>query len=159
MPSCRVLTQPQQILVFSDSEHGFTYTIGLSYIFFLKLTRSHVSRKQPKQWTIKKSIFPQLAAYRCVVMSSVAFIRRTFHKWIQWNFLQLGRNQFGWSKALIFTFFEMNNYAYFKKSWKWQKTCSGSSLITFVQCCVLSFLNGTGDWYSHTRKKTKLYPS
>lgn len=79
MPSCTVLTQPQQILVFSDWKHGFTYTVGLPYIFFLKLARSHVSRKQPKQWTIKKSIFPQLVAYGCVVMSSVAFIR-SFHE-------------------------------------------------------------------------------
>lgn len=159
MPSCRVLTQPQQILVFSDSERGFMYRVGFSYVFFLKLAGSQVSRKKPKQWTIKKINFFPTSVYGCVVMSSVVFIRRSFHEGIQWSFLQLGRNLFRWSKPLIFTFFEMNTDGYFKRCGKWQKTCSGSSLITFVQCCVLSFLNGTVDWYSHTRKKTKLHLS
>lgn len=159
MSSCRVLTQPQKILLFSDSGHGFTYTVGRSSIFFLNLPRIHISRKQPKQWTVKKKnklLFTQLTAYGCVVMSSVVFITRSFHERTQWSLLHLGRNLFAWSKPLNYTFFEMNSDAYFKRSEKWQKTCLGSSLITFVECCVLSFLNGIGDWYNHTRQKTKL---
>lgn len=107
---------------------------------------------------MKKSFFLQLEEYKCVAMTSIAFIR-SFHEGIQWSFLQPGRNMFGWSKPLIFILFEINNGAYFKRSRKCQKICSGSSLIALIQCCVVSFLNDTGDWWNHIRKKTKLHPS